>query len=921
MRAGWLGVVVGTWLACAGGAEAVVCPASASVAFEVEQLAADATVSLTLDGELLDPDATCGGTGETTYATTVECGGGTCAVLDGLRPGAWVHRIAVQVAGSDRQVQSQRSVLVLGDAPGIANRVAWTVYPKTFAVAAATDTAFLATLAAATAYTGAHPGPALIAFDRAVFPGAHDPRVVPIRFIEQPSHVCVSGETCAADGRETTMCFTGSRLVVDGLDHLGRTGAVVLDAGTCSRSLFRMYGSDNVLRGLELRGSRKQNPTIPLDTIAITGPAAQRNRLERVIVRGPTSGDAVSVEAGAADVVIEDSEVHGAEDRGIKVTTAGDAEIRRSCVHDNRNGGVLVTFGGTALVEHSVVQHNVPGPSQNGISVGVPESKGAVSTLVTDGNVVRFAGSRGISVVNAAHATLRHDYVAEAQVAGTRVETTVSDVAPHLSGRGLAFACNKRAVSGACIGEPGIRCLDDTPCTVGCGFQQVGGFGAVIARCEGCSAPDVDLGPASTDAGRNAFVLNRDGTAPVPGVNFSNALGAADPLPIARGNQWEHCGDGDVCDVASVLAEDVRPGGGLVVGTPGGPGAGASPRIARIEPTRPRKGELVRVYNGVLDGHGGAFDAIAGAACVAPGVPADACSPASAEVALRNAVDPRGNRVTLTIGGELLSPAVHVVTPTMLAFEMPVDCWAPATLAVSRGDDASPAVAFCDPGPCGGKPDGTACDDGSICTEADVCSGGVCGGAPIACAACTQCDESLGCVAAPALDCRETLLPTADVTVRADGTSDVERLRWRWVRGDETTLADIGDPTSADGYTFCVYDESGPAPLLLGSTVVPPGGSCVDGPCWLPRGFKGMRFRDPARRHGGIERIDVRAGGAGKARLIVRAEGDALGLPRPPVELPVRLQLQSTTGACWESVFSNRGAKRNAAGFYRGRSD
>lgn len=898
----------------------VTCPGTASLALDVDNLAADATVTLTLDGELLDPSATCDGSGETTYSTTVECTGGTCAILDGLRPGAWVHRISVQVAGSDRQVQSQRSVLVLGDAAGVANQTSWTVFPKTFSVDAATGTEFLATLAAATAYTSANPGPALIAFDRAVFPGAHDPRVVPIRFVEHPSHVCVTGETCAADGRETTMCFTGSRIVIDGLDALGRTGGVVLDAGTCSRSLLRIYGSDNVLRGLELRGSRKAIPTIPLDTIAFTGAAAQRNRLEHVVVRGPTSGDGVSVEAAAADTMIVDTEVYGAEDRGIKVTTTGDAHIQRSCVHDNRNGGVLVTFGGTAHVEQSVIQHNAPGPSQNGISVGVPESKGAVSTLVTDGNVVRFAGSRGISVVNAARATLRNDYVSEAQVAGTRIETTVTDVVPHMSGRGLTFTCNNGAVSGTCVGEPGLRCVDDSPCAVSCGFPQVGGYGAVIARCNGCGVPNVDIGRASTDPGRNAFVLNRDATAASPGVNFSNALGDGDPTPSARGNQWEHCGDGDVCDVAAVMSQDVRPSSSIVVGSPGGSGAGPSPVIARIEPSRPRKGELVRVYNAAADGVGGPFDAIAGAACADSGMPADACSAASPEVALQNAVDPRGNRVTIAIGGELLSPDVYAVTPTMLAFEMPVDCWAPATLSVERGNDAGAAVAFCDPGPCGGKPDGTACDDGSICTEDDVCSGGVCGGAPIACAACTQCDETLGCVAAPALDCHETPMPTADVTLRTDETN-TERLRWRWARGEETTLADIGDPTSVDGYTFCAYDESGDAPVLLAAALIPPGGTCGDGPCWSERGERGMRFRDPGRRHGGIERIDVRVGRQGQAQVMVRARGAGVRTAAAPVELPVRLQLQSRTGACWESVFSEQGARRNALGFYRGRSD
>jgi hypothetical protein len=920
---GWswgAGVLVAMVMGAAPAAAAS-CNGTASLTLDAVKLAADASVTLTLEGELLDAAATCDGEGATSYATTVSCTGGTCALVDGLRPGAWVHRIAVQVAGSDLQVQRQGSVVILGDAPGVANRVEWTIYPRTFSVGAATGVAFLGALTAARTYTASNPGPALIVFDPTVFPGADDPRVVPLRFLESPSHVCVAGETCPADGRETTVCFTGSRIVIDALDERARPGGVVLDTGTCSRSLFRMYGSDNVLRGLELRGSRKQNPTIPIDTVAITGAAAQRNRLEQVIVRGPTQGDAVSVEAGAVATVIEDSEVHGAEDRGIKVTTAGDADVRRSCVHDNRNGGVLVTFGGTARVRHSLVQHNVPGPSQNGISVGVPEERGAVSTLVTDGNLVRFAGARGISVVNAAHATLRHDFVTEAQVAGTRIETTVTSVVPHMSGRGLAFVCNRGAVSGTCVAEPGIRCVDDTPCAIGCGFPQVGGYGAVIARCDDCSPPDVNLGPASTDAGRNAFVLNRDETAPVPGVNLSNALDAGDPVPVARGNQWEHCGDGPTCDVASVMSTDVRPAGSVVVGAPGNPGAGQAPVLVRIEPARPRKGELVRVYNGVLDGTGGAFDAIAGAACTTSGMPADACSAASPEVALQNAVDPRGNRVSLTIGGEAFTPSVHAVTPTMLAFEMPVDCWAPATLAVARGDDPSAPVAFCDPGPCGGQPDGTPCDDGSICTEDDVCGGGVCGGAPVACAACTQCDGTLGCVTAPADDCRQTPMPTAEVTVRTEASGDTEWLRWRWARGEETTLGDLGDPTTGDGYRFCVFDESGSTPVLLASADVPPGGTCGEEPCWLRRGERGMRFRDPARRHGGVERIDVRAGRDGQARVTVRATGARLDVPAPPMELPLRFQLQASTGVCWESVFSQSGARQNAAGFYRGRSD
>jgi hypothetical protein len=372
-----------------------------------------------------------------------------------------------------------------------------------------------------------------------------------------------------------------------------------------------------------------------------------------------------------------------------------------------------------------------------------------------------------------------------------------------------------------------------------------------------------------------------------------------------------------------VLAEDVRPAGGVEVGTPTGPRGGPPPAVTRIEPPRPAKGELVRVYAGVLDGAGGPFNAIDGAACSDDtALPADPCSAASPAVALQNATSPRGNRVHLVVGGASYEPDVVAVTPTILAFERPVDCWAPGTLVVTRGDDASQAVPLCDPGPCGGQPDGTACDDGDACTAGDVCAGEICGGTPVTCGACLACDSAVGCVPAPATGCRGSTRPLAsDLTIRDRDDDTRDTLTWRWKHGAETTLADLGDPLATDAWELCLYGEADATRTLLLPSTVPPGGLCHGKPCWTVRGATGFRFADRDRTHGGLARLDLRSGTEGKATFTLQAKGPGLATPPTPLALPVRAQLRATTGACWESTFSLPGAVKNDAGNVKARSD
>src|SRR5262249_29238074 len=213
-----------------------------------------------------------------------------------------------------------------------------------------------------------------------------------------------------------------------------------------------------------------------------------------------------------------------------------------------------------------------------------------------------------------------------------------------------------------------------------------------------------------------------------------------------------------------------RPGpAGADVGetSPTGPGGGPPPAIARVVPARPRAGDFVRVYNGSLNGNGGAFNAIDGAACTAStpsfgdpdrpgepvGLPGDPCSPASPEIVDQNHAIGRGNRVTVTLGGMAIDADVHAVTPTMLVFQMPIDCFAAGTIMVTRGNDAPSApVTLCDPVGCTDQPAGTLCDDGNACTVDDRCDGnGACvSGAPLKCPGqCQTCDPGAGCAPKP----------------------------------------------------------------------------------------------------------------------------------------------------------------------------
>jgi 6-phosphogluconolactonase (cycloisomerase 2 family) len=127
---------------------------------------------------------------------------------------------------------------------------------------------------------------------------------------------------------------------------------------------------------------------------------------------------------------------------------------------------------------------------------------------------------------------------------------------------------------------------------------------------------------------------------------------------------------------------------------------------------------------------------------------------------------------------------------------------------------------------------------------------------------------------------------------------------WRWTRGDETLPAALGDPTDSTDYALCVYDESGPSTLVM-RALVPAAGDCVSGSptCWTTTGT-GFRYRDPHRTPAGVFDLKLKSGTDDKARITMRGSDEDLILPTFPLGLPVRVQLESSTGECWEATYS-----------------
>ncbi len=180
-------------------------------------------------------------------------------------------------------------------------------------------------------------------------------------------------------------------------------------------------------------------------------------------------------------------------------------------------------------------------------------------------------------------------------------------------------------------------------------------------------------------------------------------------------------------------------------------------------------------------------------------------------------------------------------------------------------------------------------------------------------------DHVVRCSATPAADCRAPIAPRRSSLV-IDQRHGKRKLTWHWAHGEATSFAEFGDPTAGDSAALCVYDESG-SPTLTHEMLAPSGGVCDGAPCWRNRNGRKLSYADDDGTPLGMTRVDFKPGAAGKADLRARADGAHDAASTLPASLPIRVQLQTSAGACLEATFSSVGTKRNDAATFQGKSD
>ncbi len=213
---------------------------------------------------------------------------------------------------------------------------------------------------------------------------------------------------------------------------------------------------------------------------------------------------------------------------------------------------------------------------------------------------------------------------------------------------------------------------------------------------------------------------------------------------------------------------------------------------------------------------------------------------------------------------------------------------------------------------------GSPCDDGNACTSGDGCSAGGCvGGTAVVCPLCQTCDGGSGCIVAPRPTCKLTTAPLQAKFQIKDKTPDTgDQVVFKWNKGAATSVVDFGAPTTSDDYALCVFN-----PGLIMQLDAPAGGICNTSQCWKTLSIKGFAYKDSLRTPNGVDKVTLKAGLAGKAKVQLKGKGANLPALPLPLTLPATVQLQSENGQCWEGVFSTLGQQINDSLQFKGKGN
>lgn len=224
-------------------------------------------------------------------------------------------------------------------------------------------------------------------------------------------------------------------------------------------------------------------------------------------------------------------------------------------------------------------------------------------------------------------------------------------------------------------------------------------------------------------------------------------------------------------------------------------------------------------------------------------------------------------------------------------------------------DDGNTSDGDCCSANCQPEPNGSPCADGNACTT-EACDGaGSCApGSPVDCGPCQTCDSNAGCIASVLSGCHQ---PTERFSGQLQILNTTKpKLKWQWINGQATDLADFGDPFVGDRYSLCLFDESGPTPQLAFRAATR-AGLCNGTPCWRTAGASSFKYKDREQAPDGLDTLLLKSGGDGKAKVLATGRGSELPLPVLPLGLPARMQLQAENGQCWEARYFEVGTSRN----------
>jgi hypothetical protein len=162
------------------------------------------------------------------------------------------------------------------------------------------------------------------------------------------------------------------------------------------------------------------------------------------------------------------------------------------------------------------------------------------------------------------------------------------------------------------------------------------------------------------------------------------------------------------------------------------------------------------------------------------------------------------------------------------------------------------------------------------------------------------------CGATPLLFCRQPVEANKSLLVikRKEGNPAASKVIFKWLKGEATDLADFDNPVSPSGplYTFCIYDEQGGVPELVTEAQIPAGSP------WEAISDKGFKYNDSTTAADGIQKVLLKSGASGKAKILVKGKGANLQVPTLPLaqdqKVIVQLKRNLLDGECWEARFS-----------------